>query len=296
MVATTKECSLTFPAQQTLGNLYLSKRVFPHNRTWIGQAAGQVKLSLPAESTIGLALAHDVDGKMAESNAAALLQIHSMDLSTARYSAAFLATMMKLSALSELRLDFLTLSTQDFVNLNESSSLETLWLTGSSVDDQMLALLQGVKTLTSLTLKSTKISNNSMKALASLPKLKNLHLPATISDQGIEALAQSPSIEDLDISYTTVTAAALKSLTSLKSLSTLYVNDTNLADDCVSYIKEIPGLKVLFLNGTQVTDKCVDQLAEASQLEHLELRDTKVTEIGIARLRGKMKDCAIFGP
>jgi len=293
---TTKDLSLTFPAQQTLGNLYLSKRTFPHNRTWVGQAAGEIKLSVPAESVVGLALAHDVDAKMAQGSAAALSQIHSMDLSTAKYSPAFLATMMKLSALNELRLDFLTLSTQDFINLNESTSLETLWLTGSSVDDQMLPLLQGVKTLTSLTLKSTKISNASMKALASLPKLKNLHLPASIGDSGVEALAQSNSIEDLDISYTVISAAALKALMVLKTLSTLYVNDTNLADDCVSHIKEISGLKVLFLNGTQVTDKCLDQLAEATQLEHLELRDTKVTEIGIARLRGKMKDCAIFGP
>lgn len=55
MVATTKELILTFPAQHTLGNLYLSKQVFPHNRTWVGQAAGEAKLNLPPESMIGLA-------------------------------------------------------------------------------------------------------------------------------------------------------------------------------------------------------------------------------------------------
>jgi len=296
LVATTKELILTFPAQHTLGNLYLSKQVFPHNRTWVGQAAGEAKLNLPPESMIGLALSHDVDAKMAEGSAAALNQIHSMDLSTSKYSAPFLAAMMKLSALRELRLDFLTLSTQDFINLNESSCLETLWLTGSSVDDQMLPVLQGVKSLTSLILKSTKISNSSMKALATLPKLKNLHLPATITDDGAEALSQSASIEDLDLSYTALSAAAIKSLAVLKTLSTLYVNDTTLGDDSVAYVKDMPALKVLFLNGTQITDKCLDSLAEAAQLEHLELRDTKVTEIGIARLRGKMKDCAIFGP
>ena len=296
MVASTKELCLTFPSKTTLGNLYLSKRTFPHNRSWIGQASGEVKLSLPDQSIIGLAMAHDVDARTAEGSAAALAQITSMDLSTAQYSPAFLAAILKLSTLVELRLDFLNLTSQDFVNLNEATALETLWLTGSTINDQILPLVQGVKTLTSLTIKSTKITDASMKALAALPHLKNLHLPATISDSGVIDLTASASIEDLDISYTTITAKSLAALANLKSLSTLYVNDTTLSDDSMAEVKNIKGLKVLFLNGTKVTDKCLEQLAEATQLEHLELRDTKVTEIGIARLRSKLKDCAIFGP
>ncbi|MBP9091666.1 hypothetical protein KBI23_11590 [bacterium] len=296
MVASTTELTLIFPSKTTLGNLYLSKRTFPHNRSWIGQASGEVKLSLPEQSIIGLAMAHDVDARTAEGSASALGQITSMDLSTSQYSPAFLAAILKLSTLVELRLDFLNLTSQDFVNLNEATALETLWLTGSSINDQILPLVQGVKTLTSLTIKSTKISDASMKALAALPQLKNLHLPATISDSGVIDLASSSSIEDLDLSYTTITGKALSALADLKSLSTLYVNDTNLTDDSMAEVKNIRGLKVLFLNGTKVTDKCLEQLADATQLEHLELRDTKVTEIGIARLRSKLKDCAIFGP
>lgn len=296
MVASTTELTLIFPSKTTLGNLYLSKRTFPHNRSWIGQASGEVKLSLPEQSIIGLAMAHDVDARSAEGSAAALGQITSMDLSTSQYSPAFLAAILKLSSLVELRLDFLNLTSQDFVNLNEATALETLWLTGSSINDQILPLVQGVKTLTSLTIKSTKISDASMKALAALPLLKNLHLPATISDNGVVELSASSSLEDLDLSYTTITAKALAALSNLKSLSTLYVNDTTLSDDSMAEVKNIKGLKVLFLNGTKVTDKCLEQLAEAAQLEHLELRDTKVTEIGIARLRSKLKDCAIFGP
>jgi Leucine-rich repeat (LRR) protein len=296
LVASTKELTLVFPSKTTLGNLYLSKRTFPHNRSWIGQASGEMKLSLPDQSIIGLAMAHDVDARTAEGSAAALGQITSMDLSTAQYSPAFLAAILKLSTLVELRLDFLNLTSQDFVNLNEATALETLWLTGSTINDQILPLVQGVKTLTSLTVKSTKITDASMKALAALPHLKNLHLPATISDSGVIDLTASSSIEDLDISYTTITAKSLAALANLKSLSTLYVNDTTLSDDSMAEVKNIKGLKVLFLNGTKVTDKCLEQLAEATQLEHLELRDTKVTEIGIARLRSKLKDCAIFGP
>ncbi len=296
MVATTNEMTLTFTGKNTLGNLYLSRLTFPHNRSWVGQAQGDVKLSVAPETIVGLALAHDVDTRSAQANAAALGHILSMDLSTSQYSPAFLAVLLKLSPLLELRLDFLTLTSQDFINLNESTTLETLWLTGSTVNDEMLPLIQGIKSLTSLTVKSTRISDSSMKALATLPALKNLHLPATIADSGVESLAQSKSIEDLDLSYTSISARALKALAGLKTLSTLYVNDTTLNDESMAEIKNLQNLKVLFLNGTQITDKSVEHLSEAAQLEHLELRDTKITEIGVARLRGKLKDCAIFGP
>jgi Leucine-rich repeat (LRR) protein len=134
-----------------------------------------------------------------------------------------------------------------------------------------------------------------MTDLAALPSLKTLHLPNSVGDSGVAALAQSKSLADLDISYSKISCKAIAALSQLKSLHTLYVNDTGLGDEAVADFKNIFGLKVLFLNGTKVSDKSIDQLAEAN-LEHLELRDTRATEIGIARLRSKLRDCAIFGP
>ncbi|HNN61568.1 MAG TPA: hypothetical protein PKH78_00925, partial [Candidatus Obscuribacter sp.] len=73
-------------------------------------------------------------------------------------------------------------------------------------------------------------------------------------------------------------------------------NDTAFGDAGLEQLKESPTLKVLFLNGSKISDKGLTQLAEMPALEHLELRDTKITEMGAARLRGKLKDCAVFGP
>lgn len=294
MVTSTKEISLSFP-KVTLGNLYTSARVFPHSRSWVGQAAGEIKVTLSDNQMLGLALAGEVDIRTLESCAQSIGSLNSMDLSTATYSPNLLAAILKLTKLIELRLDFLSLTSQDFVNLNECPSLQTIWLTGTSTKDDFLPLLKGLGALENIVLKGTVVSDQGMAALAALPCLKILHLPASTGDHGAATLAQSPSLADLDISYSAVTAQGIEALTALKSLHTLYVNDTGLADEAANHFKNMPALKVLFLNGTKVSDKCLDQLAE-TDLEHLELRDTKVTEIGIARLRNKLRDCAIFGP
>jgi hypothetical protein len=79
-------------------------------------------------------------------------------------------------------------------------------------------------------------------------------------------------------------------------LETLYVNDTAVGDKGLAHLKGHPGLKVLFLNGTKISDKGLDDLATIPNLNHLELRDTTATEIGAARVKSNLKDCAIFGP
>jgi hypothetical protein len=293
MVTSTKEIALKFPSA-TLGNLYTSPCTFPHSRSWVGQASGEIKLNINEQQMLGLALAHEVDLKTLE-NCPSLGQMASLDLSTANYSAGLLAGILKITKLIELRLDFLKLTSQDFVNLNECPTLRTIWLTGTTTEDDFLPLLKGLSGLENIVLKSTAVGDKGMTDLAALPSLKTLHLPNSVGDSGVAALAQSKSLADLDISYSKISCKAIAALSQLKSLHTLYVNDTGLGDEAVADFKNIFGLKVLFLNGTKVSDKSIDQLAEAN-LEHLELRDTRATEIGIARLRSKLRDCAIFGP
>lgn len=293
MVTSTTELTLRFP-KNTLGNLYISPRSFPHGRSWAGQASGEVRITVGEHQILGLAMANDIDLKTLE-GLEAMQHITSMDLSTTNYSANLLAGIIKITKLVELRLDFLKLTSQDFVNLNECSTLKSIWLTGSSTEDDFLPLLKGVPSLENIVLKSTTVSDKGMAALAALPNLQTLHLPSAIGDAGVEALSKSTSLADLDLSYCKISGKAIESLASLNTLHTLYVNDTGLGDDSAPEFKKIKALKVLFLNGTKLTDKCLEHLA-LDNLEHLELRDAKATEIGIARLRSKLNNCAVFGP
>ncbi|HNB17201.1 MAG TPA: hypothetical protein PLC15_17595 [Candidatus Obscuribacter sp.] len=288
---------LNFPLAKSAGNLYQAQKQFPHSKTWVGQALGQVDLPAREDSLLGLAFSYDFSEKDAPKVTETLSHFTSVDFSMGTFSGKVLAAMLA-SPLVELRLDFAALSKEDLENLAKQESIETLWFTGASLRDEQLVHLGPLPKLTSLALKSTALSSRALELMsgAGFQSLRRLHLPANIDDQGAEFLARGGSlITELDLSFSKISDAAGKALASLK-LETLYLNDTAFGDAGLEQLKESPTLKVLFLNGSKISDKGLTQLAEMPALEHLELRDTKITEMGAARLRGKLKDCAVFGP
>jgi len=223
----------------------------------------------------------------------------SADLSTTTLAAPLLRALFETTELIEIRLDFLPLSGEvltEFAAGRGLDQLVTLWLTGTSVTDSDLKVFQALKAIRHLALKSTPITNGALATLATFAHLSHLHLPRQVNDQGVEALSVSKSLLELDLSYSSITDGGLAFINSMPQLETLYVNDTAISDHGLAHLKGHPGLKVLFLNGTKVTDKGLEELASVENLNHLELRDTSATEIGAARLKAKLRDCAIFGP
>jgi hypothetical protein len=293
------DISLTFPAKPSLGNLYVCQREFPHKRAWRGQAAGAVELKLPADHLAGLAFAATALAKQLLEYKDSIAKLASADLSTTTLNAGLLQALFEITQLVEIRLDFLPLSGDvltEFAGGHGLEHLVTLWLTGTSVSDKDLNAFQNLKAVQHLALKSTPITNAAMETLATFAHLTHLHLPRQINDQGLEALSKSKSLLELDLSYSAISDNGLAFVKNMPQLETLYVNDTAVSDKGLGHLKGHPGLKVLFLNGTKITDKGLDELAAVPHLVHLELRDTSATEIGAARVKSNLKDCAIFGP
>jgi Leucine-rich repeat (LRR) protein len=293
------DLSLTFPAKPSLGNLYVCRREFPHNRSWRGQAAGTVELSVPEDHLAGLAFASTSQAKQLIEHKEAIAKLASADLSTTTVSASLLQALFEITQLVEIRLDFLPLSGEvltEFAGGHGLEHLVTLWLTGTSVTDGDLNAFQNLKAIQHLALKSTPITNGALATLAKFANLTHLHLPRQINDHGLEALSSSKSLLELDLSYSSITDDGLAFIKSMPQLETLYINDTAISDTGLTHLSDHPGLKVLFLNGTKITDKGLENLAALENLNHLELRDTTATEIGAARLKAKLRDCAIFGP
>lgn len=296
----TKEVTLNFPLAKSAGNLYFASKAYPHTKTWIGQAAGQLTVkagpNMPEAQLLGLSFSYDFNDKELPKVTEAVAQLTSADFSMCTFSSSVLAGVIS-SPLVELRLDFAALSVQDLEKLSQTPSLETLWLTGTSIRDEQLKTLAVLPALTSIALKSTNISSQALSHLANYPALQRLHLPTSIDDKGVELLAVGGSkINELDLSYCKITDKAAESLARLSNLTMLYLNDTELGDAAMEKLSQAPKLEVLLLNGTKISDKGMGFLQEMQGLKHLEFRDTKVTEMGSARLRSKLKDCDTFGP
>lgn len=294
-----QDLTLNFPSKPSLGNLYVCKRAFPHNRSWRGQAAGTVDLKVPEDHLAGLAFASTAQAKQLMEYKDSIAKLASADLSTTTLNAGLLQALFEITQLVEIRLDFLPLSGEvltEFAGGHGLQQLVTLWLTGTSVTDKDLNAFHNLTTVQHLALKNTPITNAALETLAQFTNLTHLHLPKQVNNQGLEALSKSKSLLELDLSYSSITDDGLVFIQSMPQLETLYVNDTAVSDKGLTHLKGHPGLKVLFLNGTKVTDKGLDELAGVANLTHLELRDTAATEIGAARVRSNLKDCAIFGP
>lgn len=296
----TKEVTLNFPLAKSAGNLYFASKAYPHTKTWIGQGAGQITVKVspnsPQDQLLGLSFSYDFSDKELPKVAEAIAQLTSADFSMCTFSSSVLNGVIT-SPLVELRLDFAALSTQDLEKLSQTPSLETLWLTGTSIRDEQLKSLADLPVLSTMALKSTNITSQALSHLATYPALKRLHLPTGIDDKGAELLAAGGSkINELDLSYCKITDKAAESLAKLSELTMLYLNDTDLGDAAMEKLSQAPKLEVLLVNGTKLTDKGMGFLQDMQGLKHLEFRDTKVTEMGAARLRSKLKDCDTFGP
>ena len=295
-----REISVTFPAKHSLGSLYSAGRAFPHLRKWIGDAKGSVNVSLEDDKLLGIALGQlGTDGfsSMASED---LAKVNSLDFSASYFndktaqSASVLADSMP--RLVELRFDFLKVSNRELQAASHFRSLQTLWLTGTDLTDDLIASVSAQSNVVNLVLKKTRITDGGMTQLKSMPNLQTLNLPSQISDPGLFILAQFPALQRLDVSFSAISDNGLAPLKTLTTLQELYVNDTKLTDAVMPHLAKIGSLTTIFLSGTQVSDSGLEHLQEMPMLEHLELRDTRVTENGINRLRQKLPKCAIFGP
>ena len=290
----TKSHTCQFP-RRTLGNLYISSTTFPHGRSWIGQAAGEVAVNVGEDQLLGIALGYDCGPGELKGNTPAFSQFNSVDLSMTDYSGAVLVACAEVMVNTrELRLDFARLGPGDLKCLKNLKDLQTIWLTGSTLSNEHLADLAALESLRNLTIKNTKVDAQGLKYLAGHAALTRLHLPMGMQDEAISALVPLPSLSELDISYSKISAKAAQHLSQLQSLDTLFINDTECGDELIAGLKDAKKLQSLFLNGAKITDKCADSLLEMTNLRHLELRDTGLSEVAAQRIRTRLSECDVF--
>ncbi|MDW7995999.1 MAG: leucine-rich repeat domain-containing protein [Gemmatales bacterium] len=126
--------------------------------------------------------------------------------------------------------------------------------------------------VTELWLSDTRITDAGLKELATLKKLKTLHLCGTgLTDVGLKELAALQNLTTLDLSDTPITDAGLKELAALKNLTTLDLENTRITDAGLKELARLKSLAVLYVDG-----------------------GTKVTQRGIAELRKALPRCAII--
>lgn len=113
---------------------------------------------------------------------------------------------------------------------------------------------------------------------------------SSVTDKGMESVAEMLNLKRLMLNETQVTDAGLQTLAVLPNLESLSLFGTKVSDQGAAKLAQIATLKSVYLSDTQVTQKGVDQLAEklpAAKIEFTAPQPPKAPELSAAEMAEK---------
>lgn len=147
------------------------------------------------------------------------------------------------------------LSEDDVKVLAQMKSLQKVSVPG--MRDETIARLSTIPRLTEIGISPYYGTGKNLSVLALLKGLRRLELNGTttkITDEGLAALASLPQLEDLDFnSAPLITDAGLAEVAKLTKLLKLNLKATKITDTGLEPLKSLRKLETLDLTGTQVT-------------------------------------------
>lgn len=149
------------------------------------------------------------------------------------------------------------------------------------------------ETSTRVTFYNSK-GSRAYEQLRCVPRLSLVLSGNSIDDDDCRSLGALDNLRVLDLRYTRVGDAGLKSLPA--NIETLYLSNTRVTDAGLEHLSKLRLLQTLYLSGTEVTDACLPRLAACQSLKHVSLRKTAVTSDGVQLLTARKSGIEVSGP
>lgn len=198
-----------------------------------------------------------------------------------------MAGIVALQTVNEMEIVATKLTDAGLASIAKLRNLEVLHLEGTAMmTDEGLKALATLPKLRHLRL-SGPFTDRGVKDLASLPSLKVLWLESpNVSEEALGHLAQSKSLERLCVPWLDrITDRAMAHLQSMPNLKALGVGDAWSPDAGVATLASLTNLEVLALKGgSTLTDKGLTPLAGMPRLRALQIYDSRITDQGLTNL------------
>jgi Leucine-rich repeat (LRR) protein len=228
------------------------------------KAGGRIGYSEEAFSTLG-----------------AIPTLKQLDLTGADWAGPCLAYLRGLPGLSELKVSGRMLNDIDLHHVAALSSLRTLQIDNMAVSAAGLAHLRAATQLQAVNLSGAWWNSPDMdlRHMAALPNLKQFKLTGVnVSEKGAAALAQSQSIEDLQLVHGRLSDKSVAPLANLRSLRRLDLSQNQfIVGNCLAALAGLPSLESLSLDATRLTDDALLALISMTSLRELDVRITGLT-------------------
>lgn len=129
-------------------------------------------------------------------------------------------------------------------------------LSGRAVDDEALAGLRGLKSLTRLNLDRT-----------------------FITDAGTEAIASFPRLLELSLRFNRLGDPTVQHLAHLNRLHTLYLTSTGVTDESIPHLAKLRGPVDLYIRWTQISAAGADRLRRLLPHDSNVFHDSRAAEV-----------------
>jgi serine/threonine protein kinase/Leucine-rich repeat (LRR) protein len=162
----------------------------------------------------------------------------------------------------------------------------TVTLADTSVKDDDLKRLAGLKNHVGLNIENTLVSDTGVQYLKDIP-LSYINLSRTqITDKGLGYFSNMPSLMHLHASSTTISNSGVEQFKDMKQLVQIFLENTQIDDAGLGHLTGLTNVNALGLYGTAITDSGLKQLKGMKQLRVLSLGNTRITNAGLKELAG----------
>lgn len=159
--------------------------------------------------------------------------------------------------------------------------VETLTLTLAKAPERVaeaMELIQHLTFLSHLDASKLAVTDEHLRHIAKLRSLHSLTLNETpITDAGLIHLAGLP-LESLQLASTKITSKGLREIGKLSSLKVINLSGVELADDDWSGLLGLNNLEWLMVNGVKITPKAIDTWGQLPKLVNLTVEEGQISD------------------
>ena len=155
--------------------------------------------------------------------------------------------------LTHLDLNYaVTFNDTGMASLKGKTTLQRLYLRGTSITDAGIQNLSGLTNLVELDLSDVSMTDVGLSYLAGLTKLRRLNLQsADVTDAGLDVLKNMPELEELSLYRTKVSNAGLAALSGLKNLRSVDLRYSRVTSSGVRELAaKLPKAELLLLESS----------------------------------------------
>ncbi|MFN3150709.1 leucine-rich repeat domain-containing protein [Bremerella sp.] len=230
----------------------------------------------------------DVDPFLQE--ASKLETVNGLVLDNAQFTADSPEHIAKMQKLNYVGLDNVTISPDHFQQFALLPHVAHFRIDCVDLTDAHLEAMGNCRSLKSVTLFDTRLSDEGLRSLNQIPSLKelNITLPRAITERGFDSLAGLPSLEKLFLTHVPIDDQCLVAFSQIKALQTLHIvgspEDITISEQGLDHLASLPNLEVLHLDFIPLVDEELASIGRLRQLKDFQCLGTHVTDKGLEHL------------